>query len=155
MERRGAQKKEEEKKLNGKFGQAIKKAVGFVIEIRDMSFPEDVAEEMCEAHFEIWAHVPQTGHIVWDEGDGKWKKPGEGWNDIDIKDDDIETVAFTVGKALRALADEYSEVRDVITKGTELPDFYVTLEYNAFDRNGDYMWTAEQEMEMREVIIEG
>jgi len=141
--------------VNKKLEKAIKKAVDFVMKIQNMSFPEDVAEEMCEAHFEIWAHVPQTGHIVWDEGDGKWKKPGEGWNDIDIKDDDIETVAFTVGKALRALANDYSEVRDVITKGREFPDFYVTLEYTAFDRNGDYMWTAEQEMEMREVIIEG
>ena len=140
--------------MDGKFGQAIKKAVGFVIEIRDMSFPEDVVEEMCEAHFEIWAHVPQTGHIVWDEGDGKWKEPGEGFNDIEVEDD-IETVAFTVGKALRALADEYSEVRDVITKGTELPDFYVTLEYNALDRNDEYMWLPEQEEGMSKVILKG
>jgi len=143
-----------QEKVNKKLGKAIKKAVGLVMKIRDMSFPEDVVEEMCGAHFEIWAHIPQIDDMVWDEGDGRWKKPGEGWNDIDVKDD-IETVAFTVGKALKALAEEYSEVHDVITKGAELPNFYVTLEYIAFNRNGDYLWTAEEEKEMTEVIIEG
>jgi len=139
---------------NKKFGQVIKKAVDFVKQIRDMSFPKHVAEEMRSTHFEIWAYTPKSGHIVWDKWYSQWKHWRETWKDVKVKDD-VETVAFTVAKALRVLADECSEVRDVITKGTEFPGFYVTLEYNALDRNDEYMWLPEQEMGMSKVILKG
>ena len=143
-----------QEKVNKKFGQAIKNAVDFALEVLNVSIPENVAARIRMTHFEICAFIPQTGNIFWDEWDGKWKKPGEGWKDVKVKDD-VETVAFTVGKALRALAEKYPEVRDVITKGTEFPGFYMALEFNALDGNDEYMWAADQEMGMSEVILEG
>jgi len=143
-----------QEKVNKKFGQAIKNAVDFALEVLNVSIPENVAARIRMTHFEICAFVPQTGYIFWDESDGKWKKTGETLKDVKVKDD-VETVAFTVGKALKALADEYREVRDLIIKGTEFPGFRMTLEFNVLPGNYEYIWSGDQKVGMSEVILEG
>ena len=143
-----------QEKVNKKFGQAIKNAGDFASEVLNVSIPENVAERIRRKHFEICAFVPQTGYIIWDEPDGKWKKTTETLKIFKGKYD-VETVASTVGKALKALADEYSEVRDLIIKGTEFPGFYMTLEFYVLPVDYEYIWLGDQGVGMSKVILEG